>query len=88
MSPTPPPLWRGYDDAGEDELEALLDEKVDAALDDGDPTVNEDVARNLAALLASQEQLKSQLGADNHYPRLQREAERIRDADVGSWRPK
>jgi hypothetical protein len=88
MPATPPPLWDGYDDAGQDALEALLDGKVDAAVKDDDPTVNEDVARNFAAVIASQEKLKAELGAPNHFPRLQAEAERIRDADIGSWRPK
>ena len=35
MPSTPPPLWNGYDEAGEDELEALLDRKVEAAIDPG-----------------------------------------------------
>ena len=88
MSPTPPPLWNGYDDAGEDELEALLDRKVDAAVDPADPTVDEDVARDFATAIASHEWLKQKLGADDYHPRLHAEANRIRKADIGSWRPK
>jgi hypothetical protein len=88
MPPTPPPLWDGYDDAGEDRLEALLDRKVDAALDDDDPTVDERVARDFAQAIASHEWLKRELGSPDYHPRLHAEADRIRAGDVGSWRPK
>jgi hypothetical protein len=88
MPPTPPPLWDGYDRAGEDDLEALLDRKVDAALDSGDPTVDEKVARDFAQVIASHEWLKEKLGDPDYHPRLHAEADRIRSGDVGSWRPK
>ena len=88
MPTTPPPLWDGYENAGEDELEALLDRKVDAAVDPEDPTVDEVLARDFARAIASHEWLKQKLGADDYHPRLHAEADRIRKADVGSWRPK
>jgi hypothetical protein len=86
--PTPPPLWDGYDDLDESELEKMLDRKVDAALDNDDPTVDEHVARDFARAIASHEWLKNRLGAANYRPRLHAEANRIRRADVGSWRPR
>jgi hypothetical protein len=88
MPPTPPPLWTGYDEAGEDDLQALLDRKVEAAIDPDDPTVDEVVARDFATAIASHEWLKQKLGAPDYHPRLHAEADRIRSADVGSWRPK
>ena len=88
MPSTPPPLWNGYDEAGEDELEALLDRKVDAAVNPDDETVDERVARDFAQAIASHEWLKEKLGAPDYHPRLHAEANRIRKADVGSWRPK
>lgn len=88
MPATPPPLWDGYEKADQDQLEALLDRKVDAAIDPDDPTVDEVVARDFAQAIASHEWLKKKLGADDYHPRLHAEADRIRKADVGSWRPK
>jgi hypothetical protein len=88
MPATPPPLWNGYDDAGEDELESLLAGKVDAAVDPDDPTVDEMVTRDFAKAIASHEWLKKKLGAPDYHPRLHAEADRIRRADIGSWRPK
>jgi hypothetical protein len=88
MPSTPPPLWNGYDEAGEDELEALLDRKVDAAVNPDDETVDERVARDFAQAIASHEWLKEKLGAPDYHPRLHAEANRIRKADIGSWRPK
>lgn len=88
MPSTPPPLWNGYDDAGEDELQALLDRKVDAAVDPDDETVDEVLARDFAQAIASHEWLKQKLGAPDYHPRLHEEANRIRKADIGSWRPK
>ena len=73
MPSTPPPLWDGYDEAGGDKLEALLDEKV---------------ARDFAQAIASHEWLKQKLGASDYHPSLHAEANRIRSADIGSWRPK
>ena len=88
MPSTPPPLWNGYDEAGEDELESLLDRKVDAAIDPDDETVDEVVARDFAQAIASHEWLKQKLGDPSYHPRLHAEADRIRKADIGSWRPK
>ena len=88
MPSTPPPLWNGYDEAAEDELEALLDRKVEAAIDPADPTVDEVVTRDFATAIASHEWLKKKLGADDYHPKLHAEADRIRKADIGSWRPK
>ena len=83
MPSTPPPLWDGYD-----KLEALLDAKVEAAIDPDDPTVDEKVARDFAQAIASHEWLKQKLGASDYHPSLHAEANRIRSADIGSWRPK
>jgi hypothetical protein len=88
MPSTPPPLWDGYDDADEDQLAALLDRKVDAAIDPDNPAVDEVVTRDFARAIASHEWLKRKLGADDYHPRLHAEADRIRSADIGSWRPK
>jgi hypothetical protein len=85
MSPSPPPLWDGYDDADEDQLVGLLDTKVDAALDPDDPTVDERVARELAQAVASHEWLKSRLGDPGYRRRLHTRADEIR---TESWRPK
>jgi len=85
MPASPPPLWDGYDDAGEDQLVALLDGKVHAALDPHDPTVDERVARELAQAIASHEWLKQKLGDSGYKPRLHARADDIR---VGSWRPR
>ena len=86
MPSASPPLWDGYDDADEDDLLALLERKVDAALDDDDPTVDERVAREFAQAIASHEWLKkNKLDGAGHRPRLHARADEIR---VGSWRPK
>jgi hypothetical protein len=88
MPATPPPLWDGYQNADEDKLRALLDGKVDAAIDPDDPTVDEMVARDFARAIASHEWLKRKLGAGDYHAGLHAEADRIRKADIGSWRPK
>jgi hypothetical protein len=88
MPPTPPPLWPGYAAADEDALAALLDERVDAAVDDADESVDEVAARDFAQAIASHEWLKQKLGDPSYHPRLHAEADRIRKADIGSWRPK
>ena len=85
MPSTPPPLWDGYDEAGGDKLEALLDAKVEAAIDPDDPTVDEKVARDFAQAIASHEWLKQKLGDSGYRPKLHARADDIR---VGSWRPK
>jgi hypothetical protein len=85
MPSAPPPLWDGYDDAGEDKLLELLDRKVQAATDADDPTVDERVTREFAQAIASHEWLKQQLGDSGYRPRLHARADDIR---VGSWRPK
>jgi hypothetical protein len=87
MSDTPQPPWDDYDSASEDDLQARLDAQVDAALDDGDPSVDENAARTLASQIADHEAAKRDEGGTFHQ-RLHAEADRIRSADVGSWRPK
>jgi hypothetical protein len=87
MPSTPQPPWDDYDETTEDDLEARLDERVDAALDDGDPTTP-DEARTLAGDIADREEAKRTAGAADYHSRLHAEANRIREADVGSWRPK
>jgi hypothetical protein len=88
MPSTPPPLWDGYEKHDEDQLEALLDRKVEAAINPDDPTVDEVVTRDFARAIASHEWLKRELGAGDYHPRLHAEADRIRTADIGSWRPR
>jgi hypothetical protein len=88
MPSTPQPPWDDYDASTQDDLEARLDGQVDAALDPADPSVDEDAARTLATRIADHEDAKREQGADDYHPRLHEEASRIRDADVGSWRPK
>ena len=87
MPSSPPPLWDGYDDAGEDKLLELLGRKVEAATDPDDPTVDERVTRDFAQAIASHEWLKQKLGSGDYHAGLHAEADRIRTADVGSWRP-
>jgi hypothetical protein len=86
MPSTPPPLWDGYDDASEDDLLGLLEAKVDAALDDDNPTVDKRVAQDFAQAIASHEWIKeNRLDGAGHRPRLHARADEIR---VGSWRPR
>jgi hypothetical protein len=85
--PSIPTPWDDYDDASEDDLEARLNERVDAALDDNDPTTP-DEARSLAGQIADREEAKREQNAPDYHPRLHAEANRIREADVGTWRPK
>jgi hypothetical protein len=86
MSEGPAPLWPGYEDASEDELLALLDGKVDAALDDDDPSVDKRVAKDLAQAIASHEWLKqNSLGGAGHRQRLHDRADEVR---TESWRPR
>ena len=87
MSDTAQPPWDDYDSASEDDLEARLDSHVDRALDDNDPSVDEDGARTLAGQIADREEAKRDQGGPFN-ERLHAEANRIRSADVGSWRPK
>jgi len=85
MPSTPPPLWDGYDDASEDDLLALLESKVDAALDESNAT-DERAAKDFAQAIASHEWIKREkLGGTGHRPRLHARADEVR---VGSWRPK
>jgi hypothetical protein len=85
MPSTPPPLWDGYDDASEDDLLALLETKVDAALDEDDPT-DERVVKEFAQAIASHEWIKAnKLDGAGHRARLHARADEIR---VGSWRPR
>jgi hypothetical protein len=85
MPATPPPLWDGYDDADEDHLVALLEGKAAAAHDEGDDSVDQVVARDLATAVASHEWLKRKLDDSSYRARLHKVADDIR---VGSWRPK
>jgi hypothetical protein len=85
MPSSPPPLWDGYDDAGEDQLVAFLERKATTALDSDDPTVDEKVSKDLAQAVASHEWLKQKLGDSGYRPKLHSLANEIR---VGSWRPK
>ena len=63
MPSTPPPLWHGYDDAGEDELIALLDGKVDAPRRRRRPDGRRARSRgDFAQAIASHEWLKQKLG--------------------------
>jgi len=82
--PNPPvPLWPGYDDASEDDLLALLDDKAAAADDRDDPTVDAGVSSALALAIARHESLKKGLDPDNYRPRLHERASHV----AGSWRP-
>jgi hypothetical protein len=85
MPSSPPPLWDGYDDAGEDKLIALLDGKARAAHDADDPTVSDGVARSLAEAIANHESIKKELRDPSYRPDLHSLADDIR---AGSWRPK
>ena len=87
MPSTPTPLWPGYDAAGEDQLLGLLNGRIDAALDDADASVDERATRDFAQAIASHEWLKRKNEAPDYHPTLHAEADRIRSADVGSWRP-
>ena len=85
MAQTSPALWDGYDELSEDELLAMLDRKVDAALDADDPTVDERAAKDFAQAIASHEWLKkNKLDGAGYHERLHARADRVR---VGSWRP-
>ena len=87
MPSTPPPLWPGYDDAGEDELLALLDGKVARRARRRRPhRRRRGSPRDLAQAIASHEWLKQEL-RDAELPpaTLHSRADDIRG---GSWRPK
>ena len=84
MPGTPPPLWRGYEEAAEDDLLALLDAHDKAANDRSDPTVNTAVASALATAIARHEALKQDQDPDNYRPRLHERAAEI----AGGWRPR
>ena len=86
--PSVPPLWEGYDDNSEQDLLALLDQKVGAALDPADDTVDERVTRDFAQAIASHEWLKRRADDESHNPELYSYAKRVSTADVGSWRPR
>ena len=83
MTPTPPPLWNGYDDASEDELLALLDEAERAANDPGDDTVRPNVVGGLATAIAEHEAIKQELDPDRYRARLHQRATAI----AGGWKP-
>lgn len=85
MSDSSAPLWPGYDDVDEDDLLALLEGKVDAALDPEVASVDERVTREFAQAIASHEWLKkNRLGSAGYRARLHARADQVR---VGSWRP-
>ena len=88
MPATPPPLWDGYENADEDKLRALLDRKVDAAVD---PDESDGRRGGRARLRPSDRKprvAEAKLGAERLPRGLHAEADRIRKADIGSWRPK
>jgi hypothetical protein len=84
MPGTPQPLWPGYDDASDDDLLALLDEKERAGNDDNDDTVQPDVAGGLATAIAQHEAIKRNLDPDNYRSRVHERASAIAG---GGWRP-
>jgi hypothetical protein len=84
MPGTPQPLWPGYDDASDDDLLSLLDEKERAGNDDSDDTVEPNVAGGLAAAIATHERIKRDLDPDNYRPRVHERASAI----AGGWRPR
>jgi hypothetical protein len=83
MPGTPQPLWPGYDDASDDDLLALLDEKERAGNDDSDDTVQPDVPGGLATAIAQHEAIKRDLDPDNYRSRVHERASAI----AGGWRP-
>jgi len=83
MTPTPPPLWNGYDDATEDDLLALLDGAERAANDPGDDTVRPNVVGGLATAIAEHEAIKKDLDPDRYRARLHQRATAI----AGGWKP-
>lgn len=84
--PNMPSLWNGYDEEGEDGLLALLDRRVDAALDADDPSADERSTRDLAQAIESHEWLKREHASERYYARLHARAREVRAGDVGSWR--
>jgi hypothetical protein len=86
MTNGPAPLWPGYEDSSEDELLALLESKVDAALDEKNPAVDKRLAKDFAQAIASYEWLKEQRRANGrYYQRLHARANEVR---IESWRPR
>jgi hypothetical protein len=85
MAETPAPLWDGYEKLEENDLLAMLERKVDSALDPDDPTVDERAAKDFAQAIASHEWLKkNRLSRAGYHERLHARADQVR---VGSWRP-
>ena len=85
MAETPAPLWDGYEKLEEHDLLAMLERKVDSALDPDDPTVDERAAKDFAQAIASHEWLKkNRLRGAGYHERLHARADQVR---VGSWRP-
>ena len=82
MPGTPPPLWPGYDAAGEDDLLDLLN-RTDETANSDDPTVNTAVSTALATAIAEHEAIKKDLDPDNYRPRLHERASVI----AGGWKP-
>ena len=79
-------LWPGYEQTDEEELLALLEGKVDAALDERNPAVDKRLAKDFAQAIASYEWLKEQRRADGrYYERLHARANEVR---IESWRPR
>jgi len=86
--PSVPPLWEGYDGKSEHDLLAQLDDKVEAARDATNATVDERVTRDFAQAIASHEWLKRREDPDNHHPELYAYAREVSTESVGSWRPR
>ena len=86
--PSVPPLWEGYDGKSEHDLLAQLDDKVEAARDATNATVDERVTRDFAQAVASHEWLKREAGDDSHHAEVFAYARRIKTGEVGSWRPR
>ena len=83
MPSTPPPLWRGYDEASEDDLLDLLDTTETAANNPGDDSVRPNVVGGLATAIAEHEAIKQELDPDNYRPRLHERANSI----TRGWKP-
>jgi hypothetical protein len=82
MPGTPPPLWPGYDAAGEDDLLDLLN-RTDETANSDDPTVNTAVSTALATAIARHEALKKEHDPGNYRPRLHERAAAV----AGGWKP-
>jgi hypothetical protein len=83
MPATPRPLWPGYDQTSDDDLLSLLDQTERAANDDGDDTVQPNVAGGLATAIATHEEIKKDLDPGNYRQAVHERASAI----AGGWKP-